>query len=85
MEIELFTQPFCAPCRSAKLVVQRVLEQHPGVPVRTIDVVADPAAGARARIASTPTVRVLQAGREALRIVGVPRPAALAQALDELS
>lgn len=71
--VELWTSAFCAPCRSARRVVQRAADLVPAL--RTIEVdVADHVERAAAEgIAGTPTVLLRDGdGREVFRATGAP-------------
>nr|WP_218885442.1 thioredoxin family protein [Kineococcus aurantiacus] len=72
--MELYTSAFCAPCRTARRVVQEAARLVPAARVRETDVADDVERAAAERITSTPTVIVRDdAGREVFRAAGAPR------------
>ncbi|GIG27935.1 thioredoxin family protein [Cellulomonas marina] len=77
---------FCAPCRAARRVLERVVATTDGVAHVEVDVAHDAALAARFEVVRTPTVVVLDAGgRPVARLEGVPglaRARALVAALD---
>ncbi|GAA0304566.1 thioredoxin family protein [Kineococcus aurantiacus] len=74
MTLELYTSAFCAPCRTARRVVQEAARLVPAARVRETDVADDVERAAAERITSTPTVIVRDdAGREVFRAAGAPR------------
>lgn len=73
---------FCAPCRHARVVLTDLTGRTPGLTYADLDLTDHPDLPGRLRVRSTPTVLALDpAGRELLRVTGVPRPAALLDAL----
>lgn len=72
MLLQLFTQPFCAPCVRARHVVDRVSQLVPGLQVEHIDVVARWELGQAAQVFSTPVIRLLDGGEPVFRAESVP-------------
>ncbi|MEW1958042.1 thioredoxin family protein [Kineococcus sp. NPDC059986] len=73
MVVELWTSAFCAPCRSARRVVQRAADLVPALRAVEVDVAADVERAAAEGISGTPTVVLRDAdGREVFRAAGVP-------------
>ncbi|TLW93184.1 thioredoxin family protein [Saccharomonospora piscinae] len=73
---------FCAPCRQARAVLARVAETTDGLAHVEIDVAERPEVAEALRVLRTPTTIVYDAGgAELLRIGGVPKTAALRDAL----
>ncbi|MEZ0490865.1 thioredoxin family protein [Kineococcus sp. TBRC 1896] len=73
MVVELWTSAFCAPCRSARRVVQRAAELVPELRPVEVDVAADVERAAAEGITGTPTVVLRDGdGREVFRAAGVP-------------
>ena len=72
MVLELYTQPFCAPCVRARQVVRRVAELVPALEVREVDVVAQWQLGRELGISSTPVIRLLDEDRQLLRAESAP-------------
>ena len=68
-----FSSTFCAPCRAARLVLERVEATDEGVVHVELDVADNLALSERVGIASTPTVLILDADGIVLRrALGVP-------------
>jgi thiol-disulfide isomerase/thioredoxin len=77
-----FSTVFCAPCRPTRQVLSQVADMVPGVRHVDIDATSRLDLVRRLRIASTPTVLVLdQAGTVAQRASGLPRKADVIAAL----
>ncbi|KHF44506.1 Thiol-disulfide isomerase or thioredoxin [Saccharomonospora viridis] len=73
---------FCAPCRHARAVLARVAETTDGVAHVELDITDRPEVAEALRVLRTPTTIAFDpAGRELLRISGVPKPATLRTAL----
>lgn len=80
-----FSSEFCAPCRTASRLLAEVTEEVPGVQHVELDVADSLDLVERLGISRTPTVLLLDgAGKIRQRIVGVPRPEVIRQALDEV-
>ena len=74
---------FCAPCRAARTVAERVAATVPGVRHVEVDVAGHEELAAALGIRSTPTVLVLgPSGEVRHRLEGVPRLAWLRAAVD---
>lgn len=68
-----FSSTFCAPCRTTRRVLERVVETTAGVGYLELDVADHAALGERLGIDVTPTVLILDAdGVERRRAQGVP-------------
>ena len=74
-----FTSSHCAPCRAMEPVIAQ-LEQS-GIPVRRVDVRAEPRFAARYGVRQTPTFIVLKGGKEVTRLIGMHSAQELRQAL----
>ena len=73
---------FCAPCRHTRVLLEDLARRTPGVRHVEVDLTNRPELTQRLRVRSTPTtVAIDPAGRELLRLVGVPRREALLTAL----
>lgn len=72
MDLELYTQPFCAPCARARQVVARVQELLPDLRVREYNVVNELERGRELGITSTPVIRLLRGGHQLFRADAVP-------------
>ncbi|KWR69610.1 MULTISPECIES: glutaredoxin family protein [Glutamicibacter] len=72
MKLELYTQPFCAPCVRTRQTVARVQELLPALEVEEINVVEQVARGEELGITSTPVIRLLQDGTEKFRASETP-------------
>ncbi|WP_431710113.1 thioredoxin domain-containing protein [Glutamicibacter uratoxydans] len=72
MILQLFTQPFCAPCVRTRQVVHRVHELLPELQIQEIDVVRDWQAGQAAAVSSTPVIRLLEQDQVIFRSAAVP-------------
>lgn len=76
---------FCAPCRAARGLLERVAQTTPGVRHVDLDVAHHPALAGRLAITQTPTVLLLDGeGTAVARHEGVPRLAAVRELLDRL-
>lgn len=74
---------FCAPCRAARSVLERVVETTDGVRHIELDVNEHLALGERLRVIRTPTILVLGPdGRLVGRREGVPRLADVRELVD---
>lgn len=73
---------FCAPCRHARAVLERVAKGTDGVAHVELDVTDRPELAEELRVLRTPTTIAFDAaGRELWRVGGVPKLAALRTAL----
>ena len=63
-----FTAAWCGPCKQMQPVVDRLAAQ--GVPIRKVDIDAEPALARRFNVDGVPCFVMLVAGRETGRIVG---------------
>ena len=81
-----FSSTFCAPCRTTRRVLERVVATTDGVAHVEMDVADHLALGERLGITSTPTVLVLDAdGVERSRASGIPTLAQARAALEAVS
>ena len=70
-----FHAHWCAPCRLLSPLVERIAAKYAGrLPVARVDVDGFPAAAARYRVASLPTLLLLRHGEPAARLTGLPAP-----------
>lgn len=77
---------FCAPCRAARGLLDRVAQTTAGVRHVEVDVAHDTELAARLEIVSTPTVLLLDRdGAILTRYEGVPRLAVVRELLDRLA
>lgn len=77
---------FCAPCRAARSVLQRVAATDEGIRHVEVDVTRHLGIGKRWSVHRTPTVLVLDAeGEVRARHEGVPRLAGLRELLDRVA
>lgn len=77
---------FCAPCRAARTVLSRVVDQAPGVHYAEIDLAFHPEQAEVLGVVETPTIFYLGAEGEILaRHTGVPRLAAARELLERLT
>ncbi|TWT67072.1 trypsin-like peptidase domain-containing protein [Allorhodopirellula solitaria] len=76
-----FSSSNCPPCRAMQPIVSELIAR--GVPVRQVDVQAEPQLVQRYQIRSTPTYVVVQDGREVTRLVGAQTAAQLYTALKQ--
>jgi thiol-disulfide isomerase/thioredoxin len=74
-----FSSPHCPPCQAMKPVLNQL--ERSGVPIRHVDVVAEPHVATRYGVRSTPTFIVVNDGREVTRLVGMQTAAKLNAAL----
>ncbi|MHA6806067.1 TlpA family protein disulfide reductase [Salinifilum ghardaiensis] len=73
---------FCAPCRHARVLLERFAGSTPGVRHVEVDLTHHPDWATPLRVHTTPMTLVLDgAGAELFRVPGVPRRADLAEAL----
>ena len=85
MKLELYTQPFCAPCVRTRLAVARVQELLPALEVEEINVVEQVERGEEMGITSTPVIRLLQEGTEKFCASQTPTINQLLSAIAEAS
>lgn len=78
-----FSSSNCPPCRAMEPIVSELIAR--GVPVRQVDVQAEPQLVRRYKIRSTPTFVILSNGREVSRLVGAQSSAQLRAALKKNS
>ena len=74
-----FSSAHCPPCRAMKPILAQL--ERSGVPVRHVDVEAEPGLTSRFGIRQTPTFVVVSGGREVTRLVGTRRLEELQAAL----
>ncbi len=74
-----FSSPHCPPCQAMKPILNQL--QRTGVPIRHVDVVAEPHLAARYGVRQTPTFVVINGGKEVTRLVGMQTVADLNSAL----
>jgi thiol-disulfide isomerase/thioredoxin len=74
-----FYSPNCRPCQAMKPTLAEM--EQAGVPIRHIDVAAEPHMASRYGIRQTPTFIVVSAGQEITRLVGTQTAAQLQNAL----
>lgn len=67
MKLELYTQPFCAPCVSTRRQVHRAQQLLPELEVEEINVVEQVQRGEALGITATPVIRLLIDGQEKFR------------------
>ncbi|WP_370591309.1 TlpA family protein disulfide reductase [Saccharopolyspora montiporae] len=73
---------FCAPCRHARVLLDDLARRTTGLRHVDVDLTHHPEWADALQVHSTPTTLVLDpAGAELLRVAGVPKRAALAEAL----
>ncbi len=73
---------FCAPCRHARVLLDRFAQNTPGVRHVEVDLTHHPDWATPLQVHTTPMTLVLDgAGAELFRVPGVPRRAELAEAL----
>lgn len=72
MKLELYSQPFCAPCVRTRQTVARVQALLPALEVEEIDVVQQVERGEALGIGSTPVIRLLVDGEEKFRGIDSP-------------
>lgn len=72
MKLELYTQPFCAPCVRTRQIVQRAQELLPFLEVEEVNVVEQVARGQDLGVNSTPMIRLLVQGEEKFRASDTP-------------
>lgn len=72
MKLELYTQPFCAPCVRTRQTVQRAAELVPSLVVEEINVVEQTARGEAIGVTSTPVIRLLNGNEEKFRASDTP-------------
>jgi len=76
------SSPVCAPCRQAAVVLTDLAERHTGLRHVEIDIADDPSPAVALSVMRTPTIVAFdRAGRELLRVSGVPRTGELITAL----
>ncbi len=74
-----FSSPHCPPCQAMKPVLNQL--ERSGVPIRHIDVTAEPQVASRYGVQKTPTFIVLNGGKEVTRLVGMQTVENLSSAL----
>ncbi|HVW44423.1 MAG TPA: thioredoxin family protein [Amycolatopsis sp.] len=75
---------FCAPCRHARAILQPLAERTDGLAHVELDVTDQPEVAQALGVLRTPTTLAFSPnGTELLRVSGVPKGAALLEALDE--
>lgn len=74
-----FSSEHCPPCRAMQPIVSELIAR--GVPVRQVDVQAEPQLTRRFEVRSTPTYIVLRDGREVTRLKGTQSVSQLRAAL----
>ncbi|WP_170184250.1 thioredoxin family protein [Glutamicibacter uratoxydans] len=72
MKLELYSQPFCAPCARARTVVRRAQELLEDLEVEEVNVVQQVQRGEQLGIVSTPVIRLLVDGEEKFRGTDTP-------------
>lgn len=73
---------FCAPCRHTRVLLADLAEQTDGLAHVELDITDRPELAAAVNVLRTPTtLAVDRAGRELLRVAGLPRREELAEAL----
>ncbi|KSU64972.1 glutaredoxin family protein [Arthrobacter sp. NIO-1057] len=72
MKLELYTQPFCAPCVRTRQTVARAKKLLPDLQVEEINVVEQAQRGEELGITSTPVIRLLQENKEKFRAHDTP-------------
>ncbi|PQZ96893.1 thiol reductase thioredoxin [Arthrobacter sp. MYb224] len=85
MKLELYTQPFCAPCVRTRQVVLRAAKLLPQLAVEEIDVVEQVSRGQEMGVASTPVIRLLTNGEEKFRGTDTPTLQQLLAAIAHVS
>lgn len=76
-----FSSEHCPPCRAMQPIVSELIAR--GVPVRQVDVQAEPQLTQRFKIRSTPTYVVLRDGKEVTRLLGTQSIQKLRDALGQ--
>lgn len=67
-----FYQASCAPCRSLEPRLERIAEQYAGrLPVYRVDIDRDLEVAKSFRVMSLPTILVVRAGQEVIRLDGL--------------
>jgi thiol-disulfide isomerase/thioredoxin len=75
---------FCAPCRHARAVLSPLAERTEGLRHVELDVTDQPEVAQALGVLRTPTTLAFSpAGKELLRVSGVPKAEAVLEALDE--
>ncbi len=72
MKLELYTQPFCAPCVRTRQTVARAQELLPDLVVEEINVVEQVKRGEDLGVTSTPMIRLMQDDTEKFRASSTP-------------
>ncbi|WP_404286733.1 glutaredoxin family protein [Glutamicibacter arilaitensis] len=85
MKLELYTQPFCAPCIRTRQIVLRAQKLLPQLSVEEIDVVEQVARGQEMGVTSTPVIRLLSNGEERFRASDTPTLQQLLAAIAHVS
>jgi len=74
-----FSSPHCPPCQAMKPILSQL--ERSGVPIRHVDVVAEPHLASRYGVRKTPTFIVINDGKEVTRLDGIQTAAKLNAAL----
>jgi thiol-disulfide isomerase/thioredoxin len=74
-----FSSAHCPPCQAMKPVLSQL--ERSGVPIRHVDVVAEPHLASRYGVRKTPTFIVVNDGKEVTRLVGMQTAEKLSEAL----
>lgn len=85
MKLELYTQPFCAPCVSARHIVARAQELLPALEVEEINVVEQVGRGQQLGVNHTPMIRLLHGEEEKFRASDTPTLQQLLAAIAHVS
>ncbi|MBF6672883.1 thioredoxin [Glutamicibacter halophytocola] len=72
MKLELYTQPFCAPCIRTRQTVARAQALLPDLQVEEINVVEQVQRGEELGITSTPVIRLMRGSTEKFRASDTP-------------
>jgi thioredoxin 1 len=67
-EFHYYTAQWCQPCQHLGLIMNKISQQ---MPVRKIDIDADPSMAQQSGVRSVPTVILMKNNREVTRVVGV--------------
>jgi thiol-disulfide isomerase/thioredoxin len=74
-----FSSAYCSHCRALQPTIAEL--ERAGVPIRRVDVQAEPQLASRFGVRQTPTLVVLSAGKEVTRLVGTHTAAEIREAL----
>ena len=72
MKLELYTQPFCAPCVRTRQTVARAKKLLPELEVEEINVVEQVQRGQELGVRSTPMIRLIEGDTEKFRASNTP-------------